>query len=103
MDFTKKLSLLVFLVCVLISLKNQRGETDSRSVLGDPSALRNLVEEGSPSDAGVHELVCDYYRQSCPSAEQIIGSTVQELYQMNISVAPAFLRLVFHDCFVTVI
>ncbi|KAH6782157.1 hypothetical protein C2S51_007450 [Perilla frutescens var. frutescens] len=101
MDLTKKLSLLVFLVCVLISLKNQKAETDSRSVLGDPPARRNLGENESPSAAGDQEVLrYDYYSESCPSAEKIIRLTVRELYEKNISVAPALLRLVFHDCFV---
>ncbi|XP_057772912.1 putative Peroxidase 48 [Salvia miltiorrhiza] len=97
MDLTKKLSILVFLLCVLISLKNQKAATDSRSVLED---RRNLGEDESHSDAGAQErLRYDYYSESCPSAEKIIRSTVRELHQMK-NVGPALLRLAFHDCFV---
>ncbi|KAI3455427.1 hypothetical protein Pfo_012090 [Paulownia fortunei] len=114
MDFTRKLSFLVFLLCVLISLKNQNAETnrngsfqnpeysssDSPSLLRAPSAQRKLQENDTHDDA-LHEwLRYDYYNESCPLAEQIIRSTVQELYELRPNVAPALLRLVFHDCFV---
>ncbi|XP_057773044.1 putative Peroxidase 48 [Salvia miltiorrhiza] len=98
MDLTKKLSILVFLLCVLTSLKNQKAASDSRSVLHDPSARR---EEELHSDARVKErLRYDYYSESCPSAEKIIRSTVRELHEMKNTVGPALLRLAFHDCFV---
>ncbi|KAL7585686.1 putative Peroxidase 48 isoform X1 [Lactuca sativa] len=45
-------------------------------------------------------LQYDYYRQSCPEANQIIKSTLRRIYDRNSSAAPAILRLVFHDCFV---
>lgn len=45
----------------------------------------------------------DYYNESCPQAEQIIKSTVQELYDLKPNMAPQILRLVFHDCFIEVI
>ncbi|XP_047958842.1 putative Peroxidase 48 [Salvia hispanica] len=100
MDLTKKLSIFVFLLCVLISLRNQKAATDSRSVAEDPSTRRSLGEDDSHSIAGVHaRLKYDYYSDSCPSAERIIRSTVRELHEMK-NVGPALLRLAFHDCFV---
>ena len=47
-------------------------------------------------------LEYDYYRESCPQAQQIIKSTLRRIYDQDMSVAPALLRLVFHDCFVMV-
>ncbi|CAK9185679.1 unnamed protein product [Ilex paraguariensis] len=117
MDFTRKLSFLVFLLCVLISLKNQNAETkkgsqavswspyDAPSIFADPSPswpmflstkLEKKVEE--PDNLG--SLRYDYYNESCPQAEQIIRTTVQELYKLRPNVSAALLRLVFHDCFV---
>ncbi|KAK9054780.1 hypothetical protein SSX86_025859 [Deinandra increscens subsp. villosa] len=45
-------------------------------------------------------LEYDYYRESCPQALHIIRSTLRRIYDRNSTVAPAILRLVFHDCFV---
>ncbi|XP_073316851.1 putative Peroxidase 48 [Primulina huaijiensis] len=113
MDFTRKLSFLVFLLCVLISLKNQNAETnrkgsfqnadysqeDPPSILGDILIDRKLQE--NDIDHPPHEwLRYDYYNESCPFAEQIIRSIVRELYELRPDVAPALLRLSFHDCFV---
>ncbi|KAK4361887.1 hypothetical protein RND71_017128 [Anisodus tanguticus] len=42
----------------------------------------------------------DYYQQTCPQAEQIIRSSVRDLCRKRPQIAPALLRLVFHDCFV---
>ncbi|XP_073015915.1 putative Peroxidase 48 [Primulina eburnea] len=113
MDFTRKLSFLVFLLCVLISLKNQNAETnrkgsfqnadysqeDPPSILGDILIDRKLQE--NDIDHPPNEwLRYDYYNESCPFAEQIIRSIVRELYELRPDVAPALLRLSFHDCFV---
>ncbi|KZV56100.1 Peroxidase 48-like [Dorcoceras hygrometricum] len=113
MDFTRTLGFLVFLLCVLISLKNQNAETnrkgsfqnadysqeDSPSIFGNISFDRKLQENdmGRPPQEW---LRYDYYNESCPFAEQIIRSTVRELYELRPDVAPALLRLAFHDCFV---
>ncbi|KAL0303609.1 UNVERIFIED_CONTAM: putative Peroxidase 48 [Sesamum radiatum] len=95
MDFTRKLSFLVFTLCVLISLKNQNAETSRKA------SFQNPVERKLQEDDGLHEwLRYDYYNESCPLGERIIRSTVQELYGFRPDVAPALLRLVFHDCFV---
>ncbi|KAI3770708.1 hypothetical protein L6452_01849 [Arctium lappa] len=45
-------------------------------------------------------LEYEYYRGSCPQADHIISSTLRRIYDQNPAVAPAILRLVFHDCFV---
>nr|XP_043618585.1 putative Peroxidase 48 [Erigeron canadensis] len=45
-------------------------------------------------------LEYDYYRDSCPHSHHIIRSAVRRIYDRNSTVAPAILRLVFHDCFV---
>ena len=47
-------------------------------------------------------LQYDYYRQSCPEAQQIIKSTLRRIYNRNSNDAPAIHRLFFHDCFVQV-
>lgn len=43
-----------------------------------------------------------FYSSSCPKAESIVRSTVQTHYNKDPTLAPALLRLHFHDCFVQV-
>ncbi|KAL5720096.1 peroxidase [Ranunculus cassubicifolius] len=45
-------------------------------------------------------LEYNFYRKSCPEAEKIIRTKVQSFYDHNSNVAPALIRLVFHDCFI---
>ncbi|XP_039797461.1 uncharacterized protein LOC120662365 [Panicum virgatum] len=41
-----------------------------------------------------------FYDSYCPDAEDIVRSTVEQYYDKDATVAPALLRLHFHDCFV---
>ncbi|CAL5375785.1 unnamed protein product [Camellia sinensis] len=113
MDFIRKLSFLVFLLCVLISLKKENAETkkgsptitwssscDSASILSYPSMSLPLFISSTEAkkfkdvdDSG--SLEYDFYRESCPQAQKIIRSSVARS-----DVAPVPLRLVFHDCFI---
>lgn len=40
-----------------------------------------------------------FYADSCPNAEAIVTSTVQQAVQGDRGIAAALLRLFFHDCF----
>ncbi|KAM7475971.1 hypothetical protein LguiB_023214 [Lonicera macranthoides] len=116
MDFTRKLSFLVFILCVLISLKNQNAETrkgggSSYSPSSYPPASsfddinaaeeeNNKVEEADEDYQQPTLLQYNFYQQSCPNAEHIIRSTVHRLYPIRSQDMPALLRLVFHDCFI---
>ncbi|CAL5443961.1 unnamed protein product [Camellia sinensis] len=116
MDLMRKLSFLVFLLCLLISLKKENAETkkgfrtithspsDSPSILVAPSMSRSIFFSKiakKPEDIGnPRPLEYDFYRKSCPQAEKIIRSKVLSLYEVRSDVAPALLRLVFHDCFI---
>ncbi|KAL2516166.1 Peroxidase superfamily protein [Forsythia ovata] len=111
MDFTGKLSFLVFLLCVLFSLKNQHAETnkvssrntdDSHSFLRVPSRIKveKKLTETHSYNSLQGSLRYDYYNESCPLAEKIVRTTVHELFNGRRNVAPALLRLLFHDCFV---
>lgn len=116
MDLSKNLSFLVLLLCLLITLENQNSETSikrsfhsadyssaySCSLLRAPSLERKLQQSLSGGNSVNESLKYDYYRESCPLAEQIIRSTVQNLFNVRQDVAPALLRLFFHDCFIEV-
>ncbi|KAK9110656.1 hypothetical protein Sjap_018716 [Stephania japonica] len=41
-----------------------------------------------------------FYSRTCPNVESIVRSTVQSHFQSDPTVAPALLRMHFHDCFV---
>ncbi|KAK4386699.1 Peroxidase 42 [Sesamum angolense] len=45
-------------------------------------------------------LVMNYYRDSCPQAEDIIKEQVKLLYKRHKNTAFSWLRNIFHDCFV---
>jgi hypothetical protein len=40
-----------------------------------------------------------FYDNQCPNAESIIQGMVQTRFNQDNSIAPALLRLFFHDCF----
>lgn len=103
----RKLSILVFLLCILISLKNHNAETKNslQTAIARPSHLASLFSRRlslSPKFGDARPLEYDFYRDSCPPAEQIIRTIIQRLYKVQPNVAPALLRLVFHDCFIQV-
>ncbi|KAI8020063.1 putative Peroxidase 48 [Camellia lanceoleosa] len=118
MDFIRKLSFLVFQLCVLISLKKENAETkngsptitwssssDSASILSYPSMSLPVFISSTEAKKfkDVYEsLEYDFYRESCPRFQKIIRSSIHCLNMARSDVAPALLRLVFHDCFIEV-
>lgn len=47
-------------------------------------------------------LAMDYYKDTCPQAEDIIREQVKLLYKRHKNTAFSWLRNIFHDCFVEV-
>ncbi|XP_021743431.1 peroxidase 57-like [Chenopodium quinoa] len=45
-------------------------------------------------------LQVGFYSSSCPNAENIVRQVVQQRFNADKSVAPALLRMHFHDCFI---
>ncbi|KAM7478935.1 hypothetical protein LguiA_027148 [Lonicera macranthoides] len=45
------------------------------------------------------QLRVGFYTNTCPDAESIVGGFVRDAAQANPKIAPALLRLHFHDCF----
>ncbi|XP_072994917.1 putative Peroxidase 48 [Typha latifolia] len=45
-------------------------------------------------------LVYDFYRDTCPRVELVVKYAMRDLHLRNSTVAPALIRLLFHDCFV---
>ena len=139
MDSTRKISFLVFVLCVFISLKNQINKASSSSSLySSSSSYSSSYTEDSvdppPSTSAyttttastfsspsnifysvkkvdkkyaeafdeIQPLQYDFYRDTCPGAEQIVRSSVRQIHQLRPDISPALLRLVFHDCFIEV-
>uniref|UniRef100_M1BRD3 peroxidase n=1 Tax=Solanum tuberosum TaxID=4113 RepID=M1BRD3_SOLTU len=61
------------------------------------SALSAFAEEKEDDNPG---LVMDYYKRTCPQAEENIKEQVNLLYKQQQNNAFSWLRNVFHDCFV---
>ncbi|XP_050378880.1 cationic peroxidase 2-like [Argentina anserina] len=53
-----------------------------------------------PNAQGKNVPRVGYYSRSCPRAESIVKKTVQSHFKSDATVAPALLRMHFHDCFV---
>ncbi|RLN12158.1 peroxidase P7-like [Panicum miliaceum] len=49
---------------------------------------------------GDHRLSVSYYDKTCPSAQSIVQSAMASRVAADQAMAPAVLRLFFHDCFV---
>nr|WEM04052.1 peroxidase [Melianthus elongatus] len=47
------------------------------------------------------DLRLGFYRSSCPQAESIVQQVVRERFNRDRSITAAFLRMHFHDCFVS--
>lgn len=48
-------------------------------------------------------LFLDYYKETCPLAEEIVRRNVEDAVLKDPRMAASLLRLHFHDCFVMVI
>ncbi|WCJ40748.1 Peroxidase superfamily protein [Euphorbia peplus] len=114
----KRMSLLVLVLCILFSLntKNTKIEIEieapepisseiATSWDLNPSIFMSADDDGAGGggDAGdqqLRSLEYDFYRDSCPQAEKIIHETVREMFNADMRISPALLRLAFHDCFI---
>lgn len=63
-------------------------------VLALQCGVGKLVDVGS--------LSLDYYKESCPPAEEIVRRSVERAILRDPRKAASLLRLHFHDCFVMV-
>ncbi|KAK6917551.1 hem peroxidase, partial [Dillenia turbinata] len=47
-------------------------------------------------------LSYDFYRNSCPAAEEVVWTMMSQIVSEHKDVPPALLRLFFHDCFIQI-
>lgn len=74
---------------------------------GGPTAVLSVVALLVASLAALSttvqaQLVENFYRTSCPSAESVITSAVNSALNRRAASAAGVLRIHFHDCFVRV-
>ncbi|KAL2331052.1 hypothetical protein Fmac_018633 [Flemingia macrophylla] len=92
-------------VPVLLSLRSPRGETEAEtpSFSNSSSFSAKLAANSFPFNQRIRDgsnLEYDFYRESCPKAETTVRSALTRIYFDHRDVAPALLRLFFHDCFI---
>ncbi|KAK6116540.1 hypothetical protein DH2020_049646 [Rehmannia glutinosa] len=59
----------------------------------------NGAQQPEPTQGGA--LRVGFYAQSCPQAEKIVNEVIHKNFRKDPTLAPAIVRLFFHDCFVT--
>ncbi|PIA42624.1 hypothetical protein AQUCO_02000219v1 [Aquilegia coerulea] len=101
-EIARQLSVLVLTVSLLLSLGNQSGEQQKNDRFNSSRSSISWIHPIILSNKEVIDstLEYDYYRDSCPQAEYIVRSSIRFLYKEQPNVAPALLRLLFHDCFI---
>jgi peroxidase len=96
---------------VLVSLKNPRGEPEPENTITQttPSSFSSVMLAANTFPFDFNQRIRDgsnlqynFYRDSCPQAEDIVRSAVTDIYFDHRDLAPSLLRLFFHDCFIQV-
>ncbi|XP_050370736.1 putative Peroxidase 48 [Argentina anserina] len=80
----------------------------SRSKQIDASSDKRLVtlgaysggEQEKPTEEASGKLEYDFYKESCPEAENIVRTKMTWIYRQHRNVSAQLLRLFFHDCFI---
>ena len=101
---------------VFLSLRNPRGEpepentitqTTSSSSFSHMNSFGSVMLAANTFPFDFNQRIRDgsnrqynFYRDSCPQAEDIVRSAVTDIYFDHRDLAPSLLRLFFHDCFI---
>ncbi|XP_062115037.1 putative Peroxidase 48 [Humulus lupulus] len=70
------------------------------STLSSSSVSMASLQDSLSGNGKSKDLEYDFYRDSCPDAQQIVRSKMVEAYSHHKDISAALLRLFFHDCFV---
>ncbi|RHN75036.1 putative peroxidase [Medicago truncatula] len=100
---------------VLLSLRNPRGEPEPENTITQTTSsssfshtsFRSVILAANTFPFDFNQRIRDgsnlqynFYRDSCPQAEDIVRSAVTDIYFDHRDLAPSLLRLFFHDCFI---
>lgn len=85
----------VVFITLLVSLCNPRGVSDIKTLDFSQTHTHALF-------SFLSTLQYDFYRESCPNAENIVRSSVANIYSHHHDISASLLRLFFHDCFIQV-
>lgn len=107
--------ILVLLISILAPLWNRSSitETDDDSPSlspppPDPSVSLDfltsllLQSDSIRQNSNGGGLQYDFYRDTCPDAEEIVRRSMARIHTQHPEVSAALLRLMFHDCFIQV-
>ncbi|KAA0051118.1 putative Peroxidase 48 [Cucumis melo var. makuwa] len=83
----------VVFITLLVSLCNPRGVSDIKTLDFSQTHTHALF-------SFLSTLQYDFYRESCPNAENIVRSSVANIYSHHHDISASLLRLFFHDCFI---
>jgi peroxidase len=64
--------------------------------------VSSVEAAGGPGRAPQPTYGLNFYRKSCPAAENIIRSAAIKKWNRDKTITAGLLRMFFHDCFVTV-
>ncbi|XP_030493817.2 putative Peroxidase 48 [Cannabis sativa] len=70
------------------------------STLSSSSVSMASLQDSFSDHGSTKDLQYDFYRDSCPDAQQIVRSKMVDAYSQQKDISAALLRLFFHDCFV---
>ncbi|WCJ41384.1 Peroxidase superfamily protein [Euphorbia peplus] len=74
--------------------------TSISKALTSISIVLFLITIFSGSHASAQRTRVNFYSKTCPKAESIVQTAVESHVRSNSAIAPALLRMHFHDCFV---
>ncbi len=71
-------------------------------VVSSVEAAGGNFQQGGPGLRAQPTYGLNFYRKSCPAAENIIRSAAIKKWNRDKTITAGLLRMFFHDCFVTV-